>query len=372
MKMEEIVNTNVLDLFPYQAGKPVEELQREHRLERIVKLASNENPFPVPRDVVQAITQEITHIHTYPESDCYFLKHRLAEYHGTTVENIIIGAGSVELIRLLISAFLKPGEKVLTSEKTFMMYKISAIEKGGKSAFVQAPMGKDYTFDLDAIYGLVDEKTKIIFITNPNNPTGTMIPKQKLMEFIDKIPQDKIIALDHAYHEYVTDTEHYLDGVELAQKRKNIIVLRTFSKIYAMAGMRVGFGIAHPELLEYLYRVKPPFNVTRLAQVAALASLENDGFKRQSAELNTRNKEKLYRQLRELELPFIPSQTNFILFFPGVEIKTLNQILLREGVIIRPLQAFGVPEGMRVTVGTEEDNDFFIDKLKIALAEMSA
>ncbi len=368
--MNELVNPYVLDLVPYKPGKPVEELRREYSLERIVKLASNENPSPVPRHVADAVNREISHFNFYPESDSYYLRHRIAEYNGVDAENVIVGAGSVQLICMIAGMFLKPGETVLTSQKTFLMYRFSAIEVGGKSAFVEVPMGGDYMYDMDALYDLVDEKTKIIFIANPNNPTGTMVSRKVMMDFIARVPDDKIIVLDNAYQEYVQNLDDYPDAREEALNRKNLIVLRTFSKIYALAGLRIGYAIANEEIIAYLNRVKPPFNVNRAAQAAALASLENDDFKQRSAALNVENKAKLYRQLKEMRINVIPSETNFLCFLPPVDTAELNRRLLREGVIIRPLHAFGVPEGIRVTVGFEEDNDFFIEKLKKVLNEM--
>lgn len=362
--MEELLHPHALDLIPYKPGKPAEELKREFNLERVVKLASNENPSPIPDHVKEAIVQETANLNFYPETDSYYLRQRLAEYMGIDADNLIIGAGSVDIICTLVRTFLKPGETVLTSKKTFLMYKIVTIEKGGKPAFVEAPMGDDYTFDLDAMYEMVDEKTKIIFLTNPNNPTGTMVPKQKVLDFIDKIPEDKIIALDNAYHEYVRNPGDYADGIDLALNRKNVIVLRTFSKIYGLSGLRVGYGISNFDMITALNRLKAPFNVTRLAQVAAMASLENDHFKDSAHQLNLKNKDKLFNQLSDMGLKVFPSETNFLMFLPGTDVMELNKRLLKEGVIIRPIGGFGVPEGMRVTVGFEEDNDFFIEKLK--------
>jgi histidinol-phosphate aminotransferase len=368
--MQELINPNVLEMVPYKPGKPVEELLREYNLKKVVKLASNENPLGIPPHVVEAIKNEISHLNYYPENDSYYLRHRIADYNGIGADNVIVGAGSVELISVIVRTFLRPGQTVLTSEKTFLMYKIAAVEKGGKAAFIEAPMGDDYAYDLDALYRLMDDKTKIIFIANPNNPTGTMINKQELMDFIDKVPEDKIIVLDNAYQEYVSSPDEYPDAIAEAINGKNIIVLRTFSKIYSLSGLRVGYGVSNLGILSYLNRVKPPFNVTRLAQAAAMASLENDDFMHRSIKLNLKNKEKLYRQLQEIGMRVIPSEANFLLFFPGIDPTELNQGLLKEGVIIRPLHAFGVPEALRVTVGTEEDNDFFIEKLKKVLGEV--
>ncbi len=369
--MEQLINSNILDLMPYKAGKPVEEIKRTFNLEKVIKLASNENPFPIPQHVTDAITKEIQNIGIYPDSDSYYLRHRLAEYNNVKPENVIVGAGSVEIIRMLIKCFLKPGETVLTSEKTFILYRIATTETAGKAAFIEAPMKEDYKFDLDAMTNLVDEKTKIIFITNPNNPTGTLLPKKAILDFIEKIPKDKIVVLDNAYQEYVENPEDYADGIEPALNRPNVIVLRTFSKIYALAGCRIGYAISNPELISYLGRVKAPFNVTRIAQAAALASLQSDEFKNMSAQLNRVNREKLVNQLTQLGLKTIPSETNFLLFLPQTNIDELNNRLLREGIIVRPVAAFGVPEGMRVTVGLEKDNDVFIEKLKSILPDLT-
>jgi histidinol-phosphate aminotransferase len=365
--MEHLVNPNILDLMPYKPGKPVEEIQREYQLDKVVKLASNESPFPVPERVSQAIVNEISLINTYPDNNSFYLRKRLAEYNGIDEGQVVVGAGSVEIIRMLIRAFLNPGETVLTSENTFIFYKIATLEAAGKDAYIEAPMGDDYKFNLDAIYNLMDDKTKIIFLTNPNNPTGTTVPKQAILNFIDKVPEDKIIVLDNAYHEFVSDPANYADGIQESLNRKNVIVLRTFSKIYALAGLRIGYGISNKENISLLNRVKAPFNVTRVAQAAALASLENDDFKIKSASQNIKNREKLFNQLKEMGIKVIPSETNFLLFVPEIDPNELNQRLLKEGVIIRPLAAFGVPDAMRVTVGFEEDNDYFIEKLKKVL-----
>ena len=368
--MENKINPNLIGFDQYQPGKSIEEIKRKFKLEKIIKLASNENPFPLPKNVVNAIKDEICLANRYPDSDCFNLTERIADYNEINNENILVGAGLGEIIRIIIQTFLKPGEKVLGSEKSFLYYKTATVKYAGKHAFVEAKMGDDFRYDLDRIYQLLDERIKIIFIANPNNPTGTMIPKNKFIDFINKTPEDKIIVLDNAYQEYIINTDEYLDGIELALNRKNVIVLRTFSKIYALAGLRIGYAISNEKVISYLSRTKAPFNVNRIAQSAALASLGNDDFKNESARLNSKNKEKLVNQLDEMGLRVIPSVTNFLLFFPGTDIVDINDKLLKEGVVIRPLQAFGIPDGMRVTVGCEEDNNFFLKKLKKILTDL--
>lgn len=377
LEVNEIINPNVLELRPYTPGKPEEEIRRTYNLEKVVKLASNENPYPVPAHVSEAIAAEIANLGRYPDSDCFYLRNKISEYNGIGVDNVVVGSGSVEVIRMIVKAFVDPqkGEKVLTSEKSFVFYKIAALEHGGKGAYVEAPMSEDYRYDLDALYRLVDGKTKVIFIANPNNPTGTMLGKKEIMEFVDKVPRDVMIVFDNAYQEYVTgsgneeDAADYVDGIDMAVNRKNIIVLRTFSKIYAMAGLRIGYAVSNESIISYLGRVKAPFNVTRPAQAAAMASLRDDEFKNYSARVNVKNREFLFNRLTEMGLKVVPSKTNFLLFFPGagVSVPDLNENLMSQGVIIRPMAGFGVPEGMRVTVGTEEENTFFIETLKKVL-----
>jgi histidinol-phosphate aminotransferase len=368
--MESLVNPHVLQITPYKPGKPVEDIQREFGLARVVKLASNENMRPLPESVRRAIIDELAQVHCYPDSDSYYLRERIAAYNGVGLENVIAGAGSVEIIQLLIRTFLKPGEKVLTSEKTFSLYKIATTEIAGSAAYIEAPMDRELRFDLDAFAARLTPDAKIIFITNPNNPTGTFIPAAAVRAFIARVPGDRLIVLDNAYQEYIDHPDDYVTGLDEIGSRKNVIVLRTFSKVYGLAGLRVGYAMAHPEVIAILNRVKPPFNVTRIGQRAALASLENDDYKNESVRLNRANKARLFKQLRELGLRAVPSQANFILFFPEVDIAGLNQHLLRQGVIIRPMAGFGIPDAMRVTVGLEEENDFFIDKLGTALKEM--
>lgn len=368
--METLVNPHVLQITPYKPGKPVEDIQREFNLKKVVKLASNENMLPIPERVRRAINDELSQVHFYPDSDNHYLRQRLAEYNGLHMDQIIVGAGSVEIIHMLIRTFLKPGEKVLSSEKTFSLYKIATTEFAGAAAYVEAPMTRELCFDLQAIAARIDRQTKIIFITNPNNPTGTFLHARPVRDFIEQVPDDKIVVLDNAYQEYVDDADDYVTGLDEIRRKKNLVVLRTFSKVYGLAGLRVGYAMAKPEIISILNRVKAPFNVTRIGQCAALASLENEDYKNESVRLNRANKAKLSAQLQSLGLRVIPSQANFLLFFPETDVAGLNLRLLQQGVIIRPMAGFGIPEAMRVTVGLEEENDFFFAILQKTLKQM--
>jgi len=370
MGIAQLTNPRILEINPYVPGKPVEEIEREFGLKRVIKLASNENFLPIPANVRQAIRQEMAQIHFYPDSDNFYLRQRIAAHNGVDFAQVTVGAGSVELIRMIIVCFLRSGQKVLTSEKTFSLYEICTTEIAGKKAFCAVPMDSELRFDLEAIRGRMDESVGIIFLTNPNNPTGTMLPKAAMLDFIRRVPDHVIVVLDNAYQEYVDDPGDHLDGIDLVRSRPNVIILRTFSKIYGLAGLRVGYAISNPEIIAILNRVKAPFSVTRVSQRAALAALENDEYTKKSRRLNRIHKAWLLARLRELGLRVIPSQTNFLLFFPGVDVAELNRRLMRQGVIVRPTGGFGVPDAIRVTVGSRSDNDFFIRKLKASLAEM--
>jgi len=367
--MNNLVNPNILELMPYKSGKPIEEIKRKYNLKKVIKLASNENPFQIPDNVKNAIVEDLGNITTYPDSDSFYLRRAIAEKNGINLENVLIGAGSVEIIKMIVIAFLKSGEKVLTSEKTFPMYKIAVLEKRGVASFIEAEMDEKFKFSLKNIKNKMNGSVKIVFLTNPNNPTGTILPKGEMAEFVENVPDDVFVVLDNAYEEYVSDKGDYMTGLKYINKKKNVIILKTFSKIYGLAGLRVGYAFGHPETIAMLNRVKAPFNVTRISQNAALESLRSDEFKNRSYDLNIKNRKLLFSQLQELGVDVVPSETNFLMFFPKIDIGNLNVRLLEEGVIIRPLRGFGVPNAMRVTVGSEEDNNFFVDKLKTILSE---
>lgn len=314
--MKFAVNPRVRQIDPYKAGRTIEEIQREYHLDRVVKLASNENCLPIPEHVRQAIRDELEAVHLYPDSDNYLVRRAIAEHNHISIDQVIAGAGSVELIRMIIETFLRRGEKVLSSEKTFSYYRIATTEVAGRAAFLEAPMDGELRFDLEAILQLADDPVKIIFLANPNNPTGTMVSASRVRDFLRRIPDDKIVVLDNAYQEFVDDPRDHVDGFPETLEKKNVIVLRTFSKVYGLAGLRIGYAVSHPDVIAVLNRVKPPFNVNRVAQRAAIASLESDEFRDRSVALNRKNKAELSGRLSEAGMRVIPSQTNFLLFSP--------------------------------------------------------
>ena len=367
--MKDLVNHNVLDISPYKPGKPIEDVKRMYGLDRVIKLASNENPFPIPDIVWRRLEEHRSELHTYPDNDSYYLRQKIAENNNIKMENVIFGAGTVELIRMIGRLFLRPGDTVLTSERTFLLYRIAALENLGRQAYCEVPLDEQYRFNLPGMLDAIDESTKIIYVANPNNPTGTILGKAELLDFIDRVPERIIVVLDNAYQEYVSNPDDYLEGVDLALDRPNVIVLRTFSKIYGLAGFRVGYGITKEETAALLYRVKAPFNVTRTGQIAALAALDDLEYPRRSASLNFKNRAKLYQQMKDLGVNVIMSETNFLFFIPEMDVLELYEKMLKRGVIIRPLHAYGAPEALRVTVGFEEDNDFFVSQLAEVLSK---
>ncbi|HNX97205.1 MAG TPA: histidinol-phosphate transaminase [Candidatus Aminicenantes bacterium] len=365
--MNPSIHPFVNELTPYRAGRPVEEIQRQYGLTKVIKLASNENPRPLPESVRAAIRDELNNLNLYPDSDNFYLRERIAATLGVAPENIIVGAGSVELIRMIVGTFVCPGQEVLTSEKTFSFYRIATTERLGRDAYVEVPMDEQLRFDLAALERAVTDRTKVIFLTNPNNPTGTCWPREAVTKFIQRIPSDKIVVLDNAYQEYVDTPSDYPDGIAEALARPNVIVLRTFSKIYGLAGLRVGYAIAAPETIAQLGRMKAPFNVSRVGQRAALAALADTDYPAESARLNRIGRQYLFEKLTALGMRVIPSVTNFLLVYPPVSANRLCDALLCQGVIVRPMESFGIPEAFRVTVGLPEENDFFLEKLALVL-----
>jgi len=368
--MDHLVKANILDITPYKPGKPIEEIQREFGLKKVVKLASNENCRPIPEHVRRAINEELDQIHLYPDSDSYYARQKIAAENGVTANEVIIGAGTVEIIRMILSTFLNPGETVLTSEKTFPLYRIVTTEIAGTDAYIEAPMDDAFCFDLEQIHNRIDKRTKIIILTNPNNPTGTSIPGKAIQQFIESTPADKLILLDNAYQEYVDGSSDFLTGIPLFRQHQNVIALRTFSKIYGLAGLRIGYGIAQEGFISLINRLRLPFNVSRIAQRAAIASLENDVYKTESAALNRKNRSDLETALKKRGYIVLPSQTNFLLFFPGMNSAAVFKELLREGVIIRPSESFRGKDSIRVTVGLSEENQYFLEKLDLVTARL--
>lgn len=346
----------IAEITPYKPGKPIEEVERELGLSRVIKLASNENPLGTSRKVKRAIEDYAGRVHLYPDGAAFELKTALASRLGVRPRELLIGNGSNELIEFLVRGFVREGDKVLSSEKSFQIYQLATKCAGG--IFVEIPM-KDSRFDLKAIRAAVDEKTRLIFIANPNNPTGTYVNRAELDEFLDGIPQDVIVCLDEAYYDFV-EAEDFPDSLFYVKlERPNIIVLRTFSKSYGLAGLRIGFGVACPPLMEYLGKIRQPFNVNSVAQQAALAALSDEAFFNKTIQLVAGGRNYFYKKLDRMKVEYFKSQANFILIRAGYDAEKVFQALLRKGVVVRSMKTFGLPDYIRVSIGKPDQNRKF-------------
>jgi histidinol-phosphate aminotransferase len=353
---------------PYPPGKPVEEVERE--LGRTaIKLASNENPLgPSPR-AQEAIQRHLNRIHSYPDGSGYYLRRKLAEIHQLKMDQIILGAGSTELMELAAKTFLSSGDEAVTSESAFYMYRL-AIEDMG-AGVVATPM-RESTFDLAAMAHAITQKTKLVYLGNPNNPTGTMFTADALNRFLDAIPPQVLVVLDEAYYEYVQRPD-YSRSLDCVRTGRNILVLRTFSKVHGLAGLRLGYGMGHRELIECLNRIRSPFNASSLAQVAGLAALEDHEHVARSVEMNAREMKFLTQELTLLGVRYTPSVGNFLLIDTGRDCEEDFIRLLHEGVIVRPMKLYGFPTSLRVTLGVHEENQQFLKALeRVAASSVKA
>ncbi|MGG1551795.1 histidinol-phosphate transaminase [Paenibacillus ferrarius] len=357
---------SIIHLPVYQPGKPIEEVKRELGLTEVIKLASNENPFGSSPRVKAAIEAEIANISLYPDGGAVQLAEGVAKELGVETNQLIFGAGSDEVILMLARAFLVPGDESVMASHTFPQYKHNCEIEGAIS--IEVPL-KDGTHDLDAMAAAITEKTKIVWICNPNNPTGTMNTDAEIKAFLAKVPASVIVVLDEAYCEYNT-TGEFPNSIELIGQYKNVISLRTFSKIYGLASLRIGYGIGHPDVIRSINQVREPFNTTRFAQAAALVSIQDKEFIANCREANTAGLKYLNEQFQELGLTAFPAHGNFIMVDVRRPAAEVFNGLLRRGLIVRGGHMLGFPTSLRVTIGSREQNEKFIAALKEVLAEV--
>jgi len=354
----------VANIKPYVPGRPIDEVERELGIKNIVKIASNENPLGPSIEAVRAMKREAAKVNIYPDGSTYHLRNALADYLQVDSSKIIVTNGSEQLIYFLSAVYLDPGDEIIMGDPSFSVYLIAAQIMNAEAFLV--PLDKDYKHDLKAMQAKINSKTKMIYICNPNNPTGTVVSKKELDQFIAAISEDILIILDEAYFEYA-DEDKQIDGISYLVNHKNVIVLRTFSKIHALAGLRVGYAIADVNIINSLIKVRQAFNVNSIAQAAALASLNDGEHLLQSQEINRRGREYLYREFAGLGLDFVPTQANFILVDIGIDCKTAYWELMRLGLIVRPGDIFGYPTFLRVTIGSDSNNARFIAALRKVL-----
>ncbi|MCA1960953.1 MAG: histidinol-phosphate transaminase [Desulfomonile sp.] len=359
--VQRVVPEHVLSIPPYVPGKPRAELEREFGIIDSVKMASNENPLgPSPR-AVEAIGRYVRGLHVYPESSAPALRTALARRLGVSEQAVILGNGSDEIMLLAAHVFVRPGDEAVIGEHTFSMYRIVVEAFGG---LVKSVPFKNHRFDVEALAAAVTPRTRLLFIANPNNPTGTVVSREEFEFLLESLPREGIVVvMDEAYGEYVRDGD-VPRALNYVRAGVPLIVLRTFSKIYGLAGLRVGYGVSEPWLIELLNRVRPPFNVNSMAQIAAVAALEDEDHVRLSRLTNEAGMQYLEAELKRLGLEVIPSQANFITFCLERNAKPVYEALLRKGVIVRHLASFGMERYIRVTVGREAENRRFIGALE--------
>jgi histidinol-phosphate aminotransferase len=350
-----LFRASIADLVPYEPGKPVEEVQRELGLDRVVKLASNEGPFPPFPAALEAIERGAAGLNRYPDGGCHALRTTLAERNGVGFEELVVGAGADGIIDLLAQATLEPGDEVVCGWPSFPSYVLTAAKLG--AAVRRVPL-RDHAYDLDALIDAIGPRTKLVYVCHPNNPTGTSNGRDDLRAFFERLPGHVLCVLDQAYFEYIDDPD-YVDGLDLFREGRRVVVLRTFSKIYGLAGLRVGWGVAPADVVTATSKVRRAFDVTSIAQAAALASLDDPQEIARRRELNAVGRERLAEILRAHGLePVEPACGNFLFVEVGNG-RELFERLLRQGVVVRPLDGFGAPQAIRVSVGTPEEIELF-------------
>ena len=363
----KLVWDNILTLPYYQPGKPIEEVERELGITGIIKLASNENPLGPSPKAIEAIHKIAPDVHRYPDATAFFLKEKMAAKLGLTPEQIGFGNGADEIITFIAAAFIHPGDEALIPTPTFIRYETCVQMMGGKP--IHVPLN-DWHLDLAALKEKLSERTKMIFICNPNNPTGTIIKRKELEEFMKHVPKHVIIVFDEAYYEYVTDEDYPETLSYLKDDDRRIIILRTFSKIYGLAGLRIGYGLTTVELADVLKLVRPPFNASAIAQVSAAAALDDDEHVERSRSINSEGKKYITDAFERLGITYAPSESNFIFFDSERDGVEVFNTMLRKGVIIRPLTIDGKKRYLRVSIGTMDENKRFVETFEEVLADI--
>jgi len=347
---------------PYVPGKPIDEVKREYGIEDVVKLASNENPLGVSPKALVAMREAVSRVNLYPDSASYDLRLAIGRHFGLSLEQVAVGNGADDLILQLSMACLDEGDRVVASRSSFPIYDVYTHIM--RAEMVKTPLAAGYRIDLDAMADAVDDRTKLIYVCNPNNPTGTIVRADAVARFLERVPECAIVVFDEAYYEMV-DAQDFPDALALVREgRPNVIVLRTFSKVYGLAGIRLGYGFAHPDLVSTLMRIKMAFNVNVAAQAAGVAALDDTEFLRRSVVANSAGRRFLCEAFARLGLEHAESHTNFVLVRIGPDAEEIQEKLLRTGVIVRPCRGYDLPEHLRISIGTPEQNERMMSELE--------
>ena len=351
------------DIMAYQPGKPIGEVQREFGLDDVLKLASNENELGPSPKALEIIREMLTDIHRYPEGSGFYFVQAISEKYGFDFDQFILGNGANDLIELVVKTYVEIDENVIYGFPSFIMYEIAVKMMGAE--YRRIPL-KDYTMDLGAMLDAVDEKTKVIFIANPNNPTGTIVRRKELDDFVGRVPDDVLIVLDEAYIDFVDDPD-YPDSLQYVRDGAPVMVMRSLPKTYGLAGLRLGWAVADKEIINPIHRIRQPFNANIIAQAAGVAALADVEHLQKSREMIIEGRNYLYEQLKQMGLAYVESQANFVLIDFKIDIAELNLKLLQRGVVVRPMAGWGYTHSARVTVGKMEQNRQFIKILKEVL-----
>jgi histidinol-phosphate aminotransferase len=363
MNTTDRVPEHIRTLVPYTPGKPIEEVEREYGISNSIKLASNENPLGPSPKAMAAIRSRLDQLHLYPDGDCFYLRNGLAKQLGVKAEQLIFGNGSNEVIELAVRTFLRPGDEAVMAEQAFVVYPLVVQAAGGVGKAV--PL-RDLTHDLEGIAQAITNKTRMVLLANPNNPTGTIFRRDNWERFLDQVPPDLLVVVDEAYFEYVNNPE-FPNSLQYRDSGKTLLTVRTFSKLYGLAGLRIGYGIAAEEVIDLMQRVRQPFNVNAAAQWGALAAIGDREHVQRTLEVNRQGMAYLSKELCKLGLEPVPSQANFILTRVGNGNEVVQRLLTR-GVIVRPMAVYALPEYIRVTVGTMDENQRFIEALRSVMS----
>lgn len=353
-------------LSPYIPGKPISEVQRELGIDRVIKLASNENPLgcsPAATKIVQEWAQNMA---IYPDGNCTDLKAALSNKLGVDQDQLLFGTGTDQILELIAQTYMNPGDNSLMGYPSFTRYETVTKIMDGEA--IEIPLTKNHRLDLDATLEMINNNTKIIWLCNPNNPTGTIITEKEQREFIEQVPKSVLIVLDEAYYEYAKG-DLYPNSIQLLNEFDNLVILRTFSKAYGLAGLRIGYAISNPKIISFINRVRGPFNTNAAAQLAAIAALEDQDFIKNSISINNKGKVYLYSAFEEMGLEYIPTYANFLMVKINKPSAQVFSQLLKRGVIIRSGDIFGMDDWIRVTIGTQQENEIFIQALKGVLSE---
>lgn len=355
------VAENIALLKPYIPGKPIDEVKRELGVENLVKLASNENPLGPSPMAVQAISKMASTLHTYPDASSHALRSALSSKLMVDPECLVFGNGSDDILHLLGVTFLEPGDQAVQPDPSFARYEAAALLNGSLS--IKVPLSSDWNYNIEAMLSAITPKTRILFLCNPNNPTGTMITESQMERILEHLPERAILALDEAYYEYAVSAPGYPDSLRYVREERNLVILRTFSKAYGLAGLRIGYGIMRPQISRWLERTREPFNVNSLAQAAAAAALDDVQFVRRTQTVNEEGKAQLYSALDQMGMSFTPTFGNFLWVDLKQDGRSVYESLLRCGVIVRFINHPRAASYIRVTIGTREENERFLQAL---------